>query len=322
MRGPPLFGADVPRQVDDAILGKVEARLSAGFSRSDAQKTHELLLLQAFRPCRGAQCDSKANTACYFVARSQRPVNFSFTNQWADSFLASGVNLEAKGMNVIVFASRKGGSGKSTLAAHLAAQIKATKSCLLVDADPQGSLTLWHKLRGTNEPPIKTAVNSVSGIVAAAKRDGIEWVLVDTPPNLSAVVDDAIKNATMVIIPARPGVFDVNAVQETIQMCRAARKPYAVVLNGAPARRDDAESPIVTIAREALAKFRAPVWGGQITNRADLLMALGHGEGAREYYAEGRAAQEIARLWAAIERSVKAIRGTASASGAMHKQAA
>ena len=76
-------------------------------------------------------------------------------------------------MNVIVFASRKGGSGKSTLAAHLAAHVhKTTKPCLLVDADPQGSLTLWHKLRGTNEPAIKTAVNSVSGIVAAAKRDG------------------------------------------------------------------------------------------------------------------------------------------------------
>jgi chromosome partitioning protein len=126
-------------------------------------------------------------------------------------------------MNVIVFASRKGGSGKSTLAAHLAAQIKAAKPCLLVDADPQGSLTLWHKLRGTNEPPIKTAVNSVSGILANARRDGIEWVLIDTPPNLSAVVDDAIKNATMVIIPARPGVFDVNAVQETIRRASLMR---------------------------------------------------------------------------------------------------
>jgi cellulose biosynthesis protein BcsQ len=225
-------------------------------------------------------------------------------------------------MNVIVFASRKGGSGKSTLAAHLAAQIKAAKPCLLIDADPQGSLTLWHKLRGTNEPAIEAAINSVSSIVAAARRDGVEWVLIDTPPNTSAVVEDAVKNATMVIIPARPGVFDVNAVQETIETCRAARKPYAVVINGAPARRDDAENPIVTIAREALAKFRAPVWGGQITNRADLLMALGHGEGVREYDAEGRAAAEIARLWAAIERSVKAIRGTASAGGVMHKQAA
>src|SRR6516164_4174042 len=250
-------------------------------------------------------CDSKASVIRFSVASPHLALNFSFTNHFADSFSLPGVNLEAKGMNVIVFASRKGGSGKSTLAAHLAAQIKATKPCLLIDADPQGSLTLWHKLRGTNEPPIKTAVNSVSGILATARRDGMEWVLIDTPPNVSAVVEDAIRNATMVIIPARPGVFDVNAVQETIQTCRAARKPYAVVLNGAPARRDDAESPIVTIAREALVKFRAPVWGGQITNRADLLMALGQGEGVREYYAEGRAAMEIA-----IERSIKAIRGT------------
>ena len=226
-------------------------------------------------------------------------------------------------MNVIVFASRKGGSGKSTLAAHLAAQVhKTSRPCLLVDADPQGSLTLWHKLRGTNEPPIRSANRSVTEIVNSAKRDGFEWVFIDTPPNLSAVVDDAIRNATMVVIPARPGVFDVNAVQETIQTCRSARKPYAVVINGAPAMRDGVESPIVTIAREALAKFRAPVWSGQVTNRADLLLALAHGEGAREYYAEGRAASEIGRLWAAIERSVKAIRGAVSSNGAMHRQAA
>ena len=226
-------------------------------------------------------------------------------------------------MNVIVFASRKGGSGKSTLAAHLAAQIqKSSKKCLLIDADPQASLTLWHKLRGTDEPAIKTATRSVSELVNAAKRDGVEWVFIDTPPNTSAVVDDAIKNATMVIIPARPGVFDVDAVQDTIQSCRTARKPYAVVINGAPARRDKTESRIVTVAREALAKFKAPVWSGQITNRADLLLALAEGEGVREYAAEGRGADEIGKLWAAIERSIKAIRGTVSANGTMHKQAA
>ena len=157
-------------------------------------------------------------------------------------------------MNVIVFASRKGGSGKSTLAAHLAAHVhKSTKPCLLVDADPQGSLTLWHKLRGTNEPPIKTAVNSVSGIIAAAKRDGFEWVFIDIR-QLPAVVDDAIKNATMVVIPARPGHSMSTRCRKRFKMCRAARKPYAVVPTGAPARRDEVESRIVSIAREALAK--------------------------------------------------------------------
>src|SRR4051812_22104979 len=124
-------------------------------------------------------------------------------------------------MNVIVFASRKGGSGKSTLAAHLAAHVhKTTKPCLLIDADPQGSLTLWHKLRGTNEPPIKTAVNSVGGIVAGAKRDGFEWVFIDTPPNLSAVVEDSIRNATMVSF--RPDLGYLTSTR-----CRKQFKPAA-----------------------------------------------------------------------------------------------
>jgi chromosome partitioning protein len=226
-------------------------------------------------------------------------------------------------MNVIVFASRKGGSGKSTLAAHLAAHVhKTSKPCLLIDADPQGSLSLWQRLRGTAEPPIRTPSRSISELVASAERNGFQWVFIDTPPNMSAVVEEAISNATMVVIPARPGVFDIIAVEETISTCRSARKPYAVVINGAPALRNDQESPIVTMAREALSKFRAPVWGGQVTNRADLLLALAQGEGAREYNADGRAATEISRLWSAIERSVRAIRGHRSSTGTMHKHAA
>jgi MinD superfamily P-loop ATPase len=49
-------------------------------------------------------------------------------------------------MNVLAFASRKGGAGKSTLAAHLAAYVHGpTRRCLLIDDDPQGSLTLWNE---------------------------------------------------------------------------------------------------------------------------------------------------------------------------------
>ena len=90
-------------------------------------------------------------------------------------------------MNVIVFASRKGGSGKSTLAAHLAAHAhKPSRSCLLIDADPQGSLTLWHRLRQAEELPLKTAQRGMADIVKAAKRDGAEWVFIDTGPNVWA----------------------------------------------------------------------------------------------------------------------------------------
>src|SRR5258707_59917 len=101
-------------------------------------------------------------------------------------------------MNVIVVASRKGGSGKSTLTAHLAAHAnKSSRPCLLIDADPQGSLTLWHGLRGNGEPALKSGLRGVSDIVKAAKRD-YEWIFVDTPPVMSAVVTDAVRSATLV----------------------------------------------------------------------------------------------------------------------------
>jgi chromosome partitioning protein len=225
-------------------------------------------------------------------------------------------------MNVLVFASRKGGSGKSTLAAHLAAHVhRPSRACLLIDADPQGSLTLWHKLRNAEELPLRTAQRGVADMVKAAKHDGIEWVFIDTAPNMSASVTDAIRAATLVVVPCRPGVFDLEAVKETVAFARRLRKPYAVVINGAPPRRQDVESPMVTHARESLLGLNIPVWGGQITQRANFSLALAEGEGAKGYDADSFAAAEIGRLWGAIEKSVKAIHG-AREGAVMHRVAA
>jgi chromosome partitioning protein len=224
-------------------------------------------------------------------------------------------------MDVIVFASRKGGSGKSTLAAHLAAHVhRPLRPCLLIDADPQGSLSLWHKLRGADDLRLRATQRGIADIAKAAKRDGIEWVFIDTAPNMSASVTDAIRAATLVVIPCRPGVFDLDAVKETADFARHARRPYAVVINGAPPKRQDAESPAVTLARESLGKLQMPVWGGQITQRGNYSLALGQGEGAKEYESASPAASEIGRLWLAIEKSVKAIHG-AREGAAMHRAA-
>jgi len=224
-------------------------------------------------------------------------------------------------MNVIVLASRKGGSGKSTLTAHLAAHVnKSSRPCLLVDADPQGSLTLWHGLRGNGEPALKSGLRGVADILRAAKKD-YEWAFVDTPPLMSAVVTDAIRCATLVVIPTRPTLFDLSAVRETIDLCRSLRKPYAVVINAAPSKREEAESPIVAQARDGLAKLKVPVWAGQISNRTNYSLSLAVGEGAREYDAESAAAAEVSRLWAAIAKSVQAIHGHYEGAS-MHRAAA
>ena len=224
-------------------------------------------------------------------------------------------------MNVIVFASRKGGSGKSTLAAHLAAQAhKPPCRVLMLDADPQGSLTLWHKLRSNGEPPLRDGKN-LSAAVEQAKREGFEWVFIDTPPNMSAIVVDAIQAATLIIIPARLTLFDLAAIKETMVVARQLKKPYAVVINGVPARRDNTESPFVREARAVLGSLNVPVWSGQITQRNAYSLALAEGEGAKEYDSNSEAAAEVAALWNAIEKSVKAIHGIYEGV-AMHRVAA
>ena len=213
-------------------------------------------------------------------------------------------------MNVLVFASRKGGSGKSTLAAHLATYIASpTRRTLLIDADPQGSLSFWHKIRGKENPPLRHGARHLADAIKAAKREGYEWVLIDTPPDKSATVVEAIKQATLVIIPMRPGVFDIAAVQDTVELARELRKPYAAVINGAPPKRNEQEVAIVTDARGALNALKIPVWAGQVTHRADFSQALTEGEGAQEFEPGSHAAEEMERLWTAIDRSMKAVHG-------------
>jgi hypothetical protein len=46
-----------------------------------------------------------------------------------------------------------------------------------------------------------------------------------------------IRSATLVVISARPGFFDLNAVRETVATARERNKPYAVVLNATPLQR-------------------------------------------------------------------------------------
>lgn len=226
-------------------------------------------------------------------------------------------------MNVIVFASRKGGSGKSTLAAHLAAYVhKPSRPVLLLDADPQASLSLWQKLRAKGEPPIKSATRGIADLIRSAKREGYAWVFVDTPPNVAPLVTEAIRSATLVLIPARPTLFDLAGVRETIATARDQNKPYAVVLNATPPKREEVEAPIVAEARDGLSRLQIPVWSGQITHRMNYSIALSAGQSAKEFAPESAAADEITRLWAAVEKSIAAINGAYDNARTMHRAAA
>jgi chromosome partitioning protein len=226
-------------------------------------------------------------------------------------------------MNVITVASRKGGTGKSTLTAQLAAFAHmAGHRCMAIDADPQGSLTLWHSLRADGQPPLRSATRGIERPVASALAEGYDWVFIDTAASMWVVAQEAIRWATLVVVPARPGFFDLNAVRETIETARKSNKPYAVVLNAAPPKRDDKESPAVAQSRAFCDQHGIPVWSGQISQRTGYVLTLAAGASVREVIPDSVATSEIARLWSAIGRSVAAINEAQAGGRAVRDQAA
>ena len=74
-------------------------------------------------------------------------------------------------------------------------------------------------------------------------------------------------------------------------------------------------------ARQVLTQLNVPVWSGQITQRTNYSLAVSEGEGINEYDPTSEAAAEVAALWSAVEKSVKAIHGIYEGT-AMHRVAA
>lgn len=212
-------------------------------------------------------------------------------------------------MNVIAFVSRNAGAGKSTLAAQLAAAARAAgHSCILVAADPQNTQTLLAaQKRRHNALAVVDDESGIDQLLAGARRSGISWVFIDTSSEQPSIVDEAIRAATLVVIPARATRFDLGAVGEAVITIRERNKPYAVVINAAPAMCDGNERPAVAAARAQLKELSIPVWKEQITQRAGLAISLVAGGDVFERSPQSPAAQEIAALWSALARSVTAI---------------
>jgi chromosome partitioning protein len=223
-------------------------------------------------------------------------------------------------MNVITVASRGVGTGKTTLTARLAAVAQAQgRRCLVIDADPQGSLALCN-LSDEGVPPIVTAERGLGRVLMMATGNGYGWVFIDTSSTMWVAAQEAIRAATLVVIPARPGFRELAAVRETVNLASSHNKPYAVVFNAAPPKRGDKEALMVRESRTFLDKYGIPVWSGQISHRADTALALAADAG--EPNAASLVAAEITRLWTAIELSVDAVNAAYAWAKAAQDQAA
>lgn len=195
-------------------------------------------------------------------------------------------------MASIALLSFKGGVGKTTLALHLAA---AAGDALIVDVDRQRSASGWWRSREATLPELVAGTAAgTSKAIAAAER---AWVFVDTAPAIDADARAVVEAVDFCLIPTRPAILDLRAIADTIDIVRDARKSGAIVLNFCPPGRGVAEAVLVSEARRALQVYSLPVAPVAITQRVSLSHALSGGQAITEFEPNGRAAEEIGRLW-------------------------
>src|SRR5262245_30106177 len=207
-------------------------------------------------------------------------------------------------MIVLSITSTKGGVGKTTLASALAVRAaRESKRVAMVDLDPLASLAAWWKRRPRvkpDDPPtIFTGADTASDAVEALERDGWDWVFIDTPPAFIATIEDAIANATLVLIPLRPSALDLIASEDAVKMSLEANKPYLCIINDAEPKWKTTHS-----AKDYLLAANVPVAEQIIAHRAAYLGAMTSGRTGPETEKDGKCNEEIGNLWDEIKKTV------------------
>jgi uncharacterized protein (DUF2336 family)/cellulose biosynthesis protein BcsQ len=197
-------------------------------------------------------------------------------------------------MQVIAFVSEMPGSGKTLLAGHIAAQAEAEGlgPVVLLDGDAAGGLSRWWRDRCAATPILGTLDHSftASGL-AQLSRLGVKLVVIDTPSDRSAMREQAVSLANLVVIPTRPIPEDLKAAGTTVEMVESIGTPFVFLINHT---RDDAEMPAEAVT--ALAQY-GTVCPVILPRRAGFSQCQRDGRTVMELDPDSPCSEDIGRLW-------------------------
>jgi len=196
-------------------------------------------------------------------------------------------------MRTLVIAAQKGGSGKTTIALHLAVASSEAQSTIVIDIDPQRSAAGWARIRDGKPPEVfEGAASTVPAMLTAARDDGIALVVIDTPPHSTAEASRVLSAADLIIVPVRPTVLDLMALEATQRLTQAAARPAVAVLSAVPARGPEADE-----AEHVLREMGFDVAPVRIKERRPYSRALATGHAVTEFPRSTDARNEIEALW-------------------------
>jgi len=196
-------------------------------------------------------------------------------------------------MKVLIVASQKGGAGKTTLAAHLAvaAEEVLPKKVVILDGDPQGSLSAWWNSREFEYPALASStLDELPEKIDQLKEAGFELVIIDTPPAITNAIAKMVNLADLVLIPTRPSPHDLRAVGSTVNIALEENKPFIFVVTQAKAN-----ARLTTQAMAALSEH-GTVSSTIIHDRVEYASSMINGETVGEVNKRSRSADEINQL--------------------------
>lgn len=230
-------------------------------------------------------------------------------------------------MRTIAFLTQKGGAGKTTLAASLAeAAASVGERVIALDLDPQGSLVRWGERRKAANakynvvveplererlPRLRTILDGLAGV-------GFTVAIFDTAGIDTAADRLVTEAADLCLLPARPTHLDVEATAATFRAVFLAKRKAAFVLNQCSPTYHSTRAREAAKSLTCLGVLAEPM----LPARIDFQDAVAAGLGVTEYAPDGRAAQDIAKLWIWIRAQFAQFKNKPSADNRPTRQAA
>lgn len=199
---------------------------------------------------------------------------------------------------IISFIDTKGGTGKTTATMYFASVLNSRGyTCTVIDTDPQGSATYWRDRAEDSGSPLPFEVRSANIRDLQRGPWTTDFVLIDTPPGHSEILNAARDASDLVVIPTTPSELDVERTWATLEVMGTAP---AVVLLGNVDRRS-------TLYRDAVEAFTDPEVSDDVVLLSEHIpnrTAIKRGPGTlpNNFYGYDKAVDEVLGLLAALTK--------------------
>lgn len=199
-------------------------------------------------------------------------------------------------MRVVAVVNQKGGAGKSTTVMNLAAVAAQSSRVLVVDVDPQKSVTDWaaaaEKQPEEMQLPFDTATEKDPEVLKKIRKTGYDIVFVDTPGSLenTELIETVVSNADFVVMPTEPTKLALHPLMNTY---RTIVKPLGVDYRVVVTRVDSRATGDADDAKEILTKAGLHVCNAYVRSYKTHERAPGTGEVVTNYE-NSRIAQKAA----------------------------